>query len=120
MTAPSEWFGEPHTLTVHSVTPPESEWDDGELDYEIEHPASCKEEVRGEGDASYTEYTCELARHEYEENMATTLRYSGTPVTEPGTYQIGSWGRKYYVWECGAYEYDGGIGVIDPAEDGAA
>lgn len=40
------------------------------------------------------------------------LIYSGTPVTGPGTYRIRSWGRKYYVWDAAAYEYDGGIALI--------
>lgn len=115
MTAPSEWFGEPHTLVVHSVTPPEGRFDDGEMDYEIEHPPTCKQEQRGEGEHSYTEYVCDVAWNIEGCGLEFSLRYSGTPITEPGTYRIQSWGSKHYVWDAWAYEYDGGIGVMDEA-----
>jgi len=62
------------------------------------------------------EYTCELAYYERECDFAFSLRYSGTPITEPGTYQIQSWGQKTYYHEFGAYEYDGGVGVMEPDE----
>jgi hypothetical protein len=107
----SEWYGEPHTLIVRSVTPPEGQFDDGELDYDIEHPASCKQELCGEGDHAYMIWTCDLAQNEAESGLPFCLRYSGTPVTEPGTYRIQAWGRKDYFWESG-WEYDGGIGVM--------
>ena len=112
----SEWEGEPHVLTVTSVTLPVGRWDDGELEYEIEHPPSCGEEEHASGGVTWLEPACELAWHEREGGLAGILRYSGTPVTEPGTYRIQSWGRKYYVWDAGAYEYDGGIAVMDPEE----
>jgi hypothetical protein len=41
VTSDSEWYGEPHTLTVSSVRLPEDDLDDGELEYEITHPPSC-------------------------------------------------------------------------------
>lgn len=115
----SEWYGEPHTLTVHEVTPPAGEFDYGELDYDLEHPPSCTKSVYTYEFATYDgesptveEWDCDLARHEAEGGLAFCLSYSGTPITEPGTYQIQSWGRKCYVWEAGAYEYDGGVGVV--------
>jgi hypothetical protein len=110
----SEWHGEPHTLIVRSVTLPDGPFDDGEFDYDIEHPASCEQEEHGVLHP-YTTRTCDVARHE-DDGLAFSLRYSGTPITEPGTYQIQSWGRKTYFHEYGAYEYDGGVGVVDPAE----
>jgi hypothetical protein len=36
------------------------------------------------------------------------------PITEPGTYLIRSWGRKCYVHDVGANEYDGGICATAP------
>lgn len=111
-----EWFGEPHSLTVHAVTPPASQFDDGDLDYEIAHPPSCTQEQYGEGDSARMAWACDLAWQELDGGLASALHYSGTPITEPGTYQIQSWGRKYYVWEAGAYEYDAGISVITAPE----
>lgn len=32
----SDWFGEVHTLVVHSVTPPSGPFNDGAMEYEIE------------------------------------------------------------------------------------
>ena len=42
-----------------------------------------------------------------------SLRYSGTPITEPGTYRIQAWAGKThlppaYHW----YQYDDGVGVM--------
>lgn len=111
----SEWFGEPHTLIVHSVTLPGSQWDDGEIEYDLQHPPSCKQEELLGGHVLI--YTCDVAHMEGEAGLAHSLRYSGTPITEPGTYPIQAWGTKTYHWECG-YEYDGGVGVMDP--EGAA
>ena len=108
----SEWAGEPHVLIVHSVTPPDGQFDAGELDYDIEHPPSCKQERHGGGDVTWMEWACELGWHEREGGLAFCLKYSGTPVTEPGTYRIQSWGRKYYVFDAATYEHDGSIAVI--------
>lgn len=107
----SEWYGEPHTLIVHSVTPPSGQFDDGEMDYEIQHPPSCKEKERGEGEHSYTEFTCDVAHMEREIGLPSCLRYSGTPITKPGTYRIQGWGTKSYNHEYG-YEYDAGVIVV--------
>lgn len=112
----SEWAGEPHVLTVTSVTLPVSRWDDGELEYEIEHPPSCKQEELAYGGVTRLVWTCDVAEQEGDCGLAFSLRYSGTPVTKPGTYRIQSWGRKYYVWDAGAYEYDGGVAVMSPEE----
>jgi hypothetical protein len=112
----SEWEGEPHTVTVHAVTLPAGPLDDGELKYDLEHLPSCGEEEHRIGDRSWMEPACELAYYEREIGLAGCLRYSGTPITQPGTYRVASWGRRYYVHDYGAYEYDGGIGLIVKAE----
>lgn len=105
------WFGEPHTLIVTEVTLPEGQFDDGTMEYEIEHPPTCKMEDR----CGYFAYTCDIAFNIDAVGLPFSLRYSGTPITEPGTYRIQGWGRKTYVREAWAYEYDGGIGVMDDA-----
>jgi hypothetical protein len=120
----SEWYGEPHTLIVHEVEPLSGDEDPGyrELgDYDLEHPPSCTKKVYtyefacyGNESPTVEEWDCDVALHEAECGLAESLSYSGTPVTEPGAYKIQSWGRKYYVWDAGAYEYDGGVGVMDP------
>jgi len=109
----SEWHGEPHTLTVREVTLPDGPFDDGGLgDYDLEHPSSCKQEEQDCGGVTALAYTCDVAHQEREGGLASSLRYSGTPVTEPGTYQIQGWGCRIWT-ECGD-EYDNGIGVIGP------
>lgn len=110
-----EWYGEPHTLIVRAVHLPHGPLDDGCLDYDLEHPPSCKQERSGDGGNSYLYWTCDVAFHEVSSGLASSLRYSGTPVTEPGTYRIQVWGRKTYYHGSG-YEYDGGVGVMEPAE----
>ena len=110
-----EWYGEPHTLIVHSAHAPHGPLDDGCLDYDLEHPPACQEEQVGEGGNSYWEWTCDVAHYEADCGLASSLRYSGTPITEPGTYRIQAWGRKTYYHGAG-YEYDGGVGVMEPEE----
>ena len=60
----SEWYGEPHTLIVHSAHAPHGPLDDGCLDYDLEHPSACQKEQVGEGDNSYWEWTCDVAHDE--------------------------------------------------------
>jgi hypothetical protein len=114
----NEWYGEPHTLTVHSVTPPDSPFDDGEIESELEHPPTCKQEERtflGGGGNGMLIYTCAVAEMEAEFGLLWCLKYSGTPITEPGVYRIQSWGNKTYHHEYG-YEYDAGIAVMEPEQ----
>ena len=59
-------------------------------------------------------WTCDVA-HIEGDGLAFSLRYSGTPITEPGTYQIQGWGTKSYHHEMG-YEYDGGVAVMSDEE----
>jgi hypothetical protein len=110
----SEWFGEPHTLIVHEVRPPNGQSDPGELlEYDLEHAPSCKEELVDYWGLELLEWTCDVAHHERDCGLADALTYSGTPITAPGTYRIQSWGRKtYYYWA--GYEYDGGVGLMEP------
>lgn len=112
-----EWYGEPHTLTVTSARPPAGPLDEGELEYEIGHPPSCKQEERDYGGVKALVWTCPVAEIA-SEGLPFALRYSGTPVTEPGTYRVQSWGRKAYYHEWGNYEYDGGIAVMEEDADG--
>jgi hypothetical protein len=112
VTSDSEWYGEPHTLTVSSVRLPVADLDDGELEYEITHPPSCKQEERRYGDVTVMEWVCDVAGNERECGLPFTLRHSGTPVTQPGTYRIQGWGTKTWYHEHGAHEYDGGVAVM--------
>ena len=116
-----EWHGEPHVLIVREVRPPDGPFDDGELDYDIEHPPSCKQEDRGQP-GQYTDmvWTCDVAGHIVDGGLEFSLNYSGTPVTEPGTYRIQGWGRKIYVPDYGTDEYDGGVGLVEPEAAGGA
>lgn len=114
---PDEWHGEPHVLTVHAVTLPDGPFDDGELEYDLEHPPSCRQEETWPGCLAYA---CDVGYDEMEGGLAASLRYSGTPVTGPGTYRIQGWGRRIRVWDaCGGYEYDRGTGVILPEDEAA-
>jgi len=100
---------------VHEVTPPAGEFDDGSLDYDLEHPPSCQQEadIRYGEDSPLLTYTCGVAQAEDEAGLAGALRYSGTPVTEPGTYRIQAWSRviRGFDWT----EHDASVGVMDPA-----
>ena len=113
----AEWYGEPHTLIVRAAHAPHGPLDDGCLDYDLEHAPACKQERSADG-GDYLYWTCGVAFHEVSSGLASSLRYSGTPVTEPGTYRIQVWGTKTYYHGSG-YEYDGGVGVMDPAEAAA-
>jgi hypothetical protein len=115
----SESFGEPHTLTVY--------FDGDELTYDLEHPQSCTKKVYAYEFACYggesptvEEWDCDVAWQEGESGLFESLSYSGTPVTEPGTYRIQGWSRKYYVPAYGAYEHDSGVGVMQEEAGDAA
>lgn len=110
----TESYGDPHTLIVHAVHLPHGPLDDGCLDYDLEHAPSCKQELSTDG-GHYLYWTCPVAFHEIGSGLASSLRYSGTPITEPGTYRIQAWGTKTYYHGAG-WEYDGGVGLMEPAE----
>jgi hypothetical protein len=108
----TEWQGEPHTLTVHSISIAPSQHDGGEFEYDLEHPPTCQQEDMYDGRVRV--YVCDVGWQEGDIGLADSLQYSGTPITEPGTYRIAAWGRKtYYYWS--GYEYDAGITIL-PAE----
>jgi len=45
----TESYGEPHTLIVRAVHLPHGPLDDGCLDYDLEHPPTCKQEPSAGG-----------------------------------------------------------------------
>lgn len=112
MSAPAdqEWEDDlPHTLIVE-------EFDDAEsLTCHIDHLPTCKwvdEEWNGE---TVRYYQCAVAHNVDEGGLLESLEYGGTALPlGPGEHKIKAWGRKYYVWDAGAYEYDGGLLLISP------
>jgi hypothetical protein len=108
----SESYGEPHTLTAYI--------EDGELTYDLEHPPACTRKVYTYEFACYggesptvEEWDCDVAQHEAEAGLFGALEYSGTPVTEPGTYRIQGWSRKTWYPSHG-FEHEAGVGVMEP------
>ena len=117
MTADSEWYGREHTLIVHEVGEdigfgyPGKEIEDYEI---IHHPTllGCPtKRITRDGEVQGIAYECDIGVMEFSMGLAFSLSYSGTPITQPGTYKIQGWGTKYWT-ELG-YEYDGGIAVVD-------
>jgi hypothetical protein len=114
-----DWEGEIHTLTVRSVEPPDGPFDDGDLDYEIEHPPSCtrtEEQISPKLTSVY--WDCDVQHMGIDDGLAFSLRYSGTPVTEPGTYKIRAWGRTYPTED--GDEYDGSVVIVDAQNEHSA
>lgn len=114
----SEWEGETHILHVTSVRSPDpaDQFDDGELEYEIEHLPSCPKETFGWPGHEWEDWNCDVAQIAAE-GLEFALAYSGTPITGTGDYKIRSWGSKTYYYDYGTYEYDQGVGVVDDEED---
>lgn len=102
-----------HVLTVTAVREPEGEFDDGELEYEIEHPESCPRELFGWAGHEYEDWNCAVAGIIRDSGLAFALKYSGTPVTKPGRYVIRAWFSRYTSMDFIGYEYDDGIGIVD-------
>lgn len=101
-------FGPIHKLIVHEVGEPYGPLSTEEFEeYEIEHPG-CKYNPDAE------RYDCGVAFNEQEGGVRWSLHYVGTPVNEPGEYQIQAWAETYRGFEY--TEHDGGIAVIDPAD----
>lgn len=112
--ASGEHQGEPHVLVLLAVTPSTGPFSDGEMEYEVEHPPTCKqEEVEQWEGFKEMRFTCDLQAELDNIDLPFTLKYSGTPLTEPGRYRVQTWHTKSYIFDYGTYEYDGGIGVID-------
>lgn len=117
MSRDSEWFGEPHTLVAY--------FDDDGLTYDLEHPPTCTKKVYtyefacvGGESPAVEEWDCDVFHYATESGLFECLEYSGTPITEPGTYRIQGWGRKTYYHGAG-YEVDTGVGVMEPEVSGA-
>ena len=107
---PDEWEDDlPHTLIVEDYTDAEG------LFCHIDHLPTCKwvdEEWNGE---MCRFYQCAVAHNVDECGLIESLEYGGTALPHgPGEYQIKAWGRKYYVWDAGCYEYDGGLVLVSP------
>lgn len=100
MSRDSESYGEPHILIVHEIS--EDGWD-----ADLIHPLSCKTEPGSD------EWACDVAWHRAQTGLREALKYSGTPIAEPGTYRIQGWSRKTYYHGAG-YEHDAGVGVMEP------
>lgn len=101
-------FGPVHKLIVHSVGDPYGPLSTDEFeDFDIEHPG-CTYNLDAE------RYDCGVGYTVCEGGARWSLYYVGTPVNEPGEYQIQAWAEIYRGFEY--TEYDGGIAVIDPAD----
>lgn len=109
-----EWEGSVHLLTVYEVGEPEGSIVPLRmLEYEVFHPSSCRQEpVSWDGEVRYYSWACDVEESIMNSDIEFSLHYSGTEITEPGNYLVRAWGRSYYVYDYGAYEYDGGIGVV--------
>ena len=115
MSAGGDWQGEPHTLIVGDVEDPDGTVGDCDLEYEIQHPPSCKQREEQMGQITLVDWDCAVA-HMAAEGLAFSLNYSGTPITEPGTYRVQAWGTKTYYHESG-YEYDAGVALVPAGEE---
>lgn len=95
-------FGPIHKLIVHTVGDDDEPFHVNDFeDYEIEHPAEC------ECDDGW--YRCGVEHNVDNIGVRFSLRYSGTPVDQPGEYGITAWAETYRGFEY--TEYDGGLAV---------
>ncbi len=113
---PNEWQGTVHALVVRELGEPEGSGPPLRplVDYEIQHPWSCKQEEREPygGGVKLIVWACDVGYAENDGDLAFNLHYSGTEVTEPGFYLVQGWGRKSYAYDYGAWEYDNGVAVV--------
>jgi hypothetical protein len=99
--------GPVHTLIVNEV----GEQDESEFaDYEIEHPAECKTEHDDMLDCE--RYVCAVAFNVDNVGLRWAMHYSGSAITEPGTYKIQAWAETYRGFDF--VEHDSGIGLVQP------
>lgn len=98
-------MGEQHWLVVTTVDEPDAGPDPFGIaefaDYEILHP-DCPLDEHGM-------YFCDVGFQESNGGVRFSLRYSGTPVTEPGRYPIIAWHTTYRGFDY--LEHDGGLAV---------
>lgn len=103
-------YGDVHTLIIRDAGPPYKDlfdmhdWED----WEIVHPPGCPTTDYFWG----TDYSCPVGEYS-RESMRWTLRYSGTPIDEPGEYKIQAWARVHPSGPWGPAEYDGGLVVAE-------
>lgn len=99
-------FGPIHKLIVHEVGEDDEPFHINDFeDYEIEHPAECE--------YVDTWYRCGVANNVDSAGCRFSLHYSGTPVTEPGEYQIQAWAETYRGFDY--TEHDGGLALAPAA-----
>lgn len=102
-------YGPVHTLIVHDVGDDDEPFHINEFaDFEVIHPEECERYHDEVWDME--RYRCGVGWNIDEGGLRWPLRYAGTPVTEPGTYQIQAWAETYKNFE--GTEYDGGIGLV--------
>ena len=106
-------FGPVHKLTVHKVGQPYGPFDTSEFeDYEIEHPPECK--TVHDDMLDCMRYECGVAYNVEGAGARWSLKYTGTPVTEPGEYRIQAWSEVYRGFDYA--EHDGGIALVSEEE----
>jgi hypothetical protein len=99
--------GAVHTLIVRDIGEPDSELCTSEFkDYEIVHPADDPEPSEENG----LYYRCSIDFNIDNAGLRFSLKYTGTPITEPGVYQIQAWAETIHGFDY--TEYDGGIGLV--------
>ena len=93
-----------HVLIVTTVGEPYGPFSTDEFaEYDIEHPDDCPMENG--------EYTCAVAMEQMNGCIRHSLRYSGTPVNQPGQYEIEPWFETYRGFDY--TEYDAGVVLVD-------
>lgn len=103
-------YGPIHTLIVHVVGDDDEPFHINDFeDCEIQHPAECKQVHDEVLDAD--RYECGVSFNLENVGLRFSLRYTGTPITEPGTYRIQAWAETIRGFDY--TEYDGGIGVVE-------
>lgn len=78
-------------------------------DYEIVHPDD-EPEIPTDGI-----YRCAIDFNLDNVGLRFALQYTGTPVTEPGEYQIQAWAETIRGFDY--TEYDGGIALVEAKGD---
>lgn len=101
----------PHKLIVRRVG--DSDWDFE--DYEIEHLPTCPHYVVSDAPEPYDIYQCDVGYEQANNgDVKWSLKYSGTPVTEPGEYWIAAWFETIRGFDY--TEYDGGLHLLADEE----
>lgn len=103
-------YGPIHTLIVTDVGEPYGPFDTGEfVEYELQHPG-CKHEDADMGGYTWEVWHCGVGHEQREGCLRWSLHYTGTPITEPGSYKIQAWAETIRGFDY--VEYDGGVAVI--------